>query len=115
MKELTSGARLRLAVSACLAAAGGATLFAASPSPASPPPRIVYGGDASFPPYEYLDAWGQPRGFNVALLRLLAEESGARVEFRLRPTSEVMQAFDAGQVDVVASPSRRGGRSATTI
>ncbi len=66
------------------------------------PPRLIYGGDAAFPPYEYLDAQGQPRGFNVELMRLLAQESGASVVFRLGRWSEVMAAFDSGRVDLMS-------------
>ena len=56
----------------------------------------------AFPPYEYLDAQGQPRGFNVELMRLLAQESGANVEFRLGRWTEVMAAFDSGRVDLMS-------------
>ena len=65
-------------------------------------PRLIYGGDAAFPPYEYQDAQGQPRGFNVELMRLLAQESGASVEFRLGRWPEVMAAFDSGRVDLMS-------------
>ncbi len=66
------------------------------------PKRIIYGGDMAFPPYEYLDSNGQPRGLNIEILRLLVQESGARVEFRLGRWSDVMAAFERGQVDLMS-------------
>src|SRR6185436_17022677 len=40
------------------------------------PVAIVYGGDATFAPYEYVDAQGTARGFNVELIRALGKEAG---------------------------------------
>lgn len=64
--------------------------------------RFVYAGDAAFPPHEYLDENGQPAGFNVDLIRLLARESGREVEVRLGVWSDQIRALDAGEVDVMS-------------
>ena len=63
---------------------------------------LVYGGDSDFPPYEYLDKLGQPRGFNVDLIRALAREIGMPIEVYLRPWSETLARFDAGDVDLIS-------------
>jgi diguanylate cyclase (GGDEF)-like protein/PAS domain S-box-containing protein len=75
-------------------------------SPAAPAPQepktLIYVGDMAFPPYEYLDAAGQPQGLNIEMLRLLARESGARVVFRLGRWNDVMGAFERGQADLIS-------------
>jgi signal transduction histidine kinase len=91
---------LFLAVLALLAPPTGP---AASPEvPAPRPGRIVYGGDAAFAPYEWLDHAGQPKGFNVELVKALARGAGLEVEFRLAPWARTLAAFEAGSVDLVS-------------
>ena len=65
--------------------------------------RLVYGGDRDFPPYEYLDSNGRPQGFNVHLVTLLAERAGYRLEIRLRPWRDTLNAFDNGHVDLITA------------
>src|SRR6056297_2361309 len=62
---------------------------------------LIVGGDASYPPFEWLDEEGLPRGFNVELIRLLAEPAGVEVDFRLGDWPDTLVALDAGQIDVV--------------
>ena len=62
---------------------------------------LVYGGDQQFPPYEYLDAEGQPEGFNIHLIRALAREAGMSIDVRLGPRQERMRDFEAGNADVM--------------
>ncbi|MGB0514298.1 MAG: transporter substrate-binding domain-containing protein, partial [Wenzhouxiangellaceae bacterium] len=58
----------------------GVTVVAAREPPAR---QVVVGGDASYPPFEWLDKNGAPKGFNVELIRLLTEPVGVEVEHRL--------------------------------
>ncbi|MFQ6045335.1 MAG: transporter substrate-binding domain-containing protein [Gemmatimonadales bacterium] len=70
---------------------------------------VLVGGDASYPPYEFIDAAGNPAGFNVDLMRAVGEVMGFRVEHRLGVWSEVRAAFDRGEIDVLPmfrSPER---------
>jgi len=108
-----SAARVRArgalaAVAAAALLASGRAGLAADPAPASPVPGsgpvVVYGGDRAFPPYEYLDAEGQPRGFDVALVRALAAQAGVRLEVRLEEWWTLLADFDAGRVDLVSLP-----------
>jgi signal transduction histidine kinase len=62
----------------------------------------VYGGAENSPPYEYLDASGQPQGFNVELMGALAKTAGRAVEFRLGRWSEMLKQLDKGEVDLVS-------------
>ena len=63
--------------------------------------RIIVGGDRNYPPFEYLDAQGRPAGYNVDLTRTIARELGIEVEFRLDKWSEIVQAFENGEIDVL--------------
>jgi PAS domain S-box-containing protein len=58
----------------------------------------VYVGDRDFPPYEYLDEQGEPAGFNVALIRALAQELGVPIGIRLLPGSDLRVAREAAAV-----------------
>jgi len=68
---------------------------------AEPPARLVVGGDAMYPPFEWLEDSGQPRGFNVELIRMLAANDGVEVEFRLGAWPDALAALDRGDVDTV--------------
>lgn len=63
--------------------------------------RIVVGGDSAYPPYEYLDDYGQPAGYNVDLTRAIAKQLGIEVDIRLGPWSEIRQELDEGKIDIV--------------
>ena len=67
----------------------------------APVERLLIGGDAAYPPFEWLDEQGRPQGFNVDLMRLLAESTGVEVEFRLGDWPDALAALDADDVDVV--------------
>lgn len=71
--------------------------------PASPAPRpkVVYGGNDSSPPFEYLDQAGRPQGFSIELMRALARVSGREVEFRLGVWKDIVSAVQRREVDVV--------------
>ena len=63
--------------------------------------RIIVGGDSDYPPYEYLDANGQPAGYNVELTRAIAQAVGLDVEIRLEPWAQAREALAQGAVDVL--------------
>jgi PAS domain S-box-containing protein len=81
----------------------GAPRARTQPRPAVPV-AVVYGGDATFAPYEYVDAQGVPRGFNVELIRALGREAGVGVDVRLQEWWSVLKDLDAGRVDLVSLP-----------
>lgn len=62
---------------------------------------IVFGGDASFPPFEFLDANDRPSGFQVELIRAIARTMDFDLEIRLGPWIEISEGFRGGAVDVV--------------
>lgn len=63
--------------------------------------RIVIGGDADYPPYEFLDGNGQPTGFNVDLTRAIAREMGLDVDIRLGTWGAIRSGLASGDIDVV--------------
>jgi EAL domain-containing protein (putative c-di-GMP-specific phosphodiesterase class I)/ABC-type amino acid transport substrate-binding protein len=68
------------------------------------------GGDSAYPPFEWATPEGELRGFNVELVRLLAEPAGVEVDVRLDAWPETVAALDEGRLDVVpmfASDERR--------
>ncbi len=64
-----------------------------------PPVRI--GGDYNYPPYEYLDSTGLPTGYNVELTQAIARVMGMEINIQLGPWSQMRQALDAGDIDVL--------------
>jgi polar amino acid transport system substrate-binding protein len=72
---------------------------------------VVVGGDRDYPPYEFLDARGQPAGFNVDLTRAIAEVMGMRVEIRLGSWSEMREALRTGEIDALEGLSRSDERA----
>jgi signal transduction histidine kinase/CheY-like chemotaxis protein len=72
--------------------------------------RIVIGGDHNFPPYEYLDENGNPEGYNVDLIRAIADEVGLNVKIQLGPWTEIREKIREGHIDAIQgifySPAR---------
>jgi len=71
------------------------------PASATEKLKLVVGGDHENPPYEFLEN-GKPTGFNVELMRAVAETIGAEVEFRLGPWGEVREELELGKIDALA-------------
>ncbi len=71
--------------------------------------NILVEGDNNYPPYEYLED-GVPTGFNVDIIRAVAEASGLNIGINLLPWSEVVENLEKGASDVVLgmyfSPAR---------
>ncbi len=44
--------------------------------------KVVYGGDTNYAPYEYLNEKGQPEGFNIDMIKAIADHMGFDIEFR---------------------------------
>ena len=64
--------------------------------------KLIYAGDAYFPPFEYKDSAGRAQGFNIQLVTLAAKESGYDVEFRLGPWAAAIRNLDGGKADLAA-------------
>ncbi len=62
---------------------------------------VVFGGDYNYPPFEYLNAQGEPDGFNVDLVRALAREMGLQIKIELRSWPEVRNRLETGKIDAI--------------
>lgn len=71
---------------------------------------LLVRGDQNYPPYEYIDENGQPAGWNIDLIKAVAEAEGLNISIRLGPWDEVRYGLETGQVDILAgmyySPER---------
>ena len=63
--------------------------------------RILVGGDANYPPFEFLDKNGVPAGFNVEITRAIAEEMGIDVEIRLQPWTKTLEDLKKSKIDIL--------------
>ncbi|HEX2770239.1 MAG TPA: transporter substrate-binding domain-containing protein, partial [Geobacteraceae bacterium] len=63
--------------------------------------KLIVGGDHENPPYEFLED-GKPTGFNIELIRAVAEVMGLDVEIRLGPWGKVRQDLEQGKIDALA-------------
>jgi signal transduction histidine kinase len=72
---------------------------------------IIVGGNEAYPPYEFIDPDGYPTGYNVDLTKAIADLMGMEVEFRLGNWSEIRNALETGEVDVLQGMSYSDGRT----
>lgn len=68
-------------------------------------PVIIIGGDAKYPPYEFLDDNNQPSGFSVELSEALARIMGLSVEIRLDSWDSMREALDSGKIQMLQGMS----------
>ncbi|MDD4310668.1 MAG: transporter substrate-binding domain-containing protein, partial [Candidatus Cloacimonetes bacterium] len=63
--------------------------------------KIVIGGDYNYPPYEFVNAQGEPDGYNVELSRAICRDLGLEPEFKLAKWSLVRSWLEQGTIDIV--------------
>ncbi|SMQ66475.1 EAL domain, c-di-GMP-specific phosphodiesterase class I (or its enzymatically inactive variant) [Pseudidiomarina planktonica] len=66
----------------------------------APPSKVIFGGDSSYPPFEWLNR-GIPAGFNVDLARQVSQVGGAAVQHKLGSWSEMELALRNGEIDIL--------------
>lgn len=79
-----------------------ACLAFASPLLGAEKEVYIVGLDAAFPPFTWVEQ-GQFRGFDVEVIRAIAELQGFRVEFRDLPWATIITALAQGKIDIIAS------------
>lgn len=62
---------------------------------------LIIGGDNNFPPYEYIDEKGDPAGFNVDIIRAIADVMGLKIRFQLMPWADARKSLEQGKVDML--------------
>ncbi len=73
-----------------------------SPEQREPMIRVTVGADQNYPPYEYLDEWGQPTGFNIDLLRAIGDVMDIELDIRTGPWSAIRSELEAGRIDMLS-------------
>lgn len=73
----------------------------ANTSSASTPEAVVMGGDSHYFPYQFVDDGGRATGFDVELLRAVAQHAGFQARVELGNWSRHRHALRRGAVDVV--------------
>jgi PAS domain S-box-containing protein len=63
--------------------------------------KLLVGGDSDFPPYEFLDKKGRPAGFNVDIIRAVAEQAGLDIRIILAPWAETKERLAEGKIDII--------------
>ncbi|MDZ7852347.1 MAG: EAL domain-containing protein [Halomonas sp.] len=96
------------AIGACLLVAGLA-LASSVPLAAqilSPPQEIpeplVFAGSDDYPPFQWLDDDGEPRGFVIDLQDAIAHQQDLEAEHLLMAWDQAIEAVETGEADVVA-------------
>lgn len=62
--------------------------------------QVIAGGDHDFPPFEFLEN-GKPAGFNVDLIRAVAEVVDLDLQIQLGSWSTVKRRLQQGEIDIV--------------
>lgn len=62
---------------------------------------IKIAGDNNFPPYEYVDASGNYKGFNVDIMRAIALEMGVEIEIIPMNWNDAIKALENKEVDAI--------------
>jgi ABC-type amino acid transport substrate-binding protein len=73
-----------------------------SPGTCVPSGGLVYVGDSSAPPVEFIDEKGRPAGIHVDLLRALEREIGIPITIRLMQKLEATTAMLRGEAQITA-------------
>ena len=63
-------------------------------------------GDHSYPPFEFVDADGQPAGFNTDILRAVGRAMSLNFQIDLGPWNEVRDQLERGEIDALAGMYR---------
>jgi polar amino acid transport system substrate-binding protein len=78
---------------------------AAAPAPAAPPPARVYvvGTDAAYAPFESQNEKGEIVGFDIDVVKAVAQKAGIEVKFVNTPWEGIFNALGQGDRDLIVS------------
>jgi len=65
--------------------------------------KIIVGGDYDYKPFTYLDKAGKAKGFDVDLIKYIADEYNLEMEFRFTKWDQALENLEKGKVDVLLS------------
>jgi len=73
-----------------------------APPPEQIPDPLVFAGSDDYPPFQWRDGNGEPRGFVIDLQDAIAHQPGLEAEHRLMAWDKALEAVETGEADVVA-------------
>ena len=78
---------------------------ASAPAPAAPPPAKVYvvGTDAAYAPFESQNEKGEIVGFDIDVVKAVAQKAGIEVKFVNTPWEGIFNALNQGDRDLLVS------------
>jgi polar amino acid transport system substrate-binding protein len=62
---------------------------------------LIIGGDSNYPPYEYLDEFNLPAGYNIELTKAVARVMGLDISIRLDSWGKMRRGLEQGDVDLL--------------
>ena len=65
--------------------------------------KIIVGGDFDYKPFTYLDKNGQAKGFDVDIIKAIAENYDIELEFHFTQWDKALENLEKGKVDVLLS------------
>lgn len=74
-----------------------------APSPIGAQKVYINGIDAYFPPFSYVDQWGNPDGFDVKALDWIANEMGFNVKHKPVDWDGIIPSLKNKKIDIIAS------------
>lgn len=77
------------------------TTCIANPARISTDQTLIIGGNKDFAPYEYLNAEGKPDGYNIDLIKAVAEQEGLRVKIVLDTWHNTRHNMEEKKIDAV--------------
>jgi signal transduction histidine kinase len=80
------------------------------PAAENPAVPLIARGDRNFPPYEFINARGEPDGFNIDLLKAIARRLEMDVDIGLDAWASVREDFTKGDIDLVTGMIRSAER-----
>lgn len=63
--------------------------------------KIIVGGDFDYKPYTFLDSNGIAKGFDVDVIKYIAEKEGYNLEFQFSQWDKALEKLEKGKVDVL--------------
>ncbi|MGM0982428.1 MAG: putative bifunctional diguanylate cyclase/phosphodiesterase [Pseudomonadota bacterium] len=66
------------------------------------PEPLVFAGSDDYPPFQWHDDSGMPKGFVIDLQDAIAHQQGLKAEHRLMAWDQAVEAVETGEADVVA-------------
>jgi len=64
--------------------------------------ELVVGYDLAYPPYEFIDRDGKPAGFNIEIIRCVADVMGLQIRFRPGVWNVIRKELETGEIDILS-------------